>query len=189
MDKTQSLFSQREAAIYLNIDKNTLAKYRKLGYFDTIQLKQTILFSKEDLDTFKEKFLLDKTTKAKTKNLTMDNEIKTAEETLTDKITELESQLDIKRAEFKENLTKESLKEVNALSEEISDYKIRLATEQKMREQYWNEYKNTLSPEDFSRLWEGRLRDEALLAKIEEVQRLKDSIKSTTARWNGWSGI
>jgi hypothetical protein len=59
MKQTQQKFlSQREAAIYLGISKNTLAKYRKSGYFNTISMTKTILFEKKDLDTFNEKFLV-----------------------------------------------------------------------------------------------------------------------------------
>lgn len=186
MDATQRLFSQREAADYLNIDKNTLAKYRRLEYLNTTPLKKTILFSKEDLDNFKEKFLSAKK-RHKTKNqeiLIMTEETKTTEDKLKDKIRQLETERETKRVELKENFTRETLLEINRLSDEIGDNKIRLEIEEKLREKYWNIYKNDLTPEDFSSLWEGRLREEALLLKLEEIEETKRKLASRY-----WSGI
>ena len=53
MDKEKTLFSQREAATYLNVSRTTLSRYRRFGYFgDTVETRNTILFNKEDLDKF-----------------------------------------------------------------------------------------------------------------------------------------
>ena len=114
----------------------------------------------------------------------MNDETKTAEDRLKDKIEQLEGERETKRAELKVNFTKDTILEINRLSDEIGDNKIRLDTEEKLRKKYWNTYKDTLTPEDFSSLWEGRLREEALLRKIDEIEEAKQKL---TSRY--WSGI
>ena len=57
MSETRQLFSQREAAIYLGIDRRKLSDLRESGHFNTFQLKKIILYSRKELDDFKEKFI------------------------------------------------------------------------------------------------------------------------------------
>lgn len=65
MNKLQTSFSQREAAIYLNIHNATIIKYRRLGYFNPISLKGLLLYSKAELDGFNKKYLYSRKKTAK----------------------------------------------------------------------------------------------------------------------------
>ncbi len=85
-------------------------------------------------------------------------------------INQLEGEIENNLTKFKENSTREILMEINKARGEIDDLKIKLSTERNLRETYWRVYKNTLTEEDFLDLWERRLRDEALLSKIREIE-------------------
>ncbi len=62
MNEQQTIFSQREATIYLGINPATVRKYRKNGYLNPIQqLRKTFLYSKAELDSFRSRSFMRKT--------------------------------------------------------------------------------------------------------------------------------
>lgn len=114
----------------------------------------------------------------------MNNETKTREQTLNEKITQLEGELETKRAEFKETHTKEALGKVNATLSEISDYKRRLKIELELRGNAWKDFKASLTPEEFSELWEGRLARETVANRLQELEDLDRKLNAFP-----WRGI
>ncbi len=114
----------------------------------------------------------------------MKTETTTTETDTQNEINQLEDKVQTKLAEFKETPTKEILREINTARSEVEDLKIKLSTERGLRETYWKAYSNTLREDDFLRLWQARLRDEAMLAKIGEIENAR-----LLMRGKPWSGI
>lgn len=53
----QKFYSEREAAENFGINRLTIRKYRSLGKLDPIRIKNTLLYSLEELENFKEWFI------------------------------------------------------------------------------------------------------------------------------------
>ena len=112
----------------------------------------------------------------------MNNETQTTEEKLTEQLTQLEIKHKTKSSEFQESLTKEALREVDAISFEIVDLKIRIRYEVESRERYWKEFEEKLSRDEFIVFWEDRLREEVLLRELPESEKMESSLKAYRRR-------
>lgn len=116
--------------------------------------------------------------------------METTEDNLKAELTNLEKEHKVKLAEFQKNLTKESLRAVDAISTAITNLKVRIRYEVASRERYWKEFEEKLSRDDFIVFWEDRLREEVLLRELPESEKMESSLKAykrnywKIAEWN-----
>jgi hypothetical protein len=101
----------------------------------------------------------------------------TPEEKIKDGITVLEKSLEKSRAELRREFSVETFRQIQSESKQLDTLKQDLKYETELREKYRKLLGNT-TDEDFSRLWETKLRDKVVM----EDAREKEKAARTTSR-------
>ena len=102
----------------------------------------------------------------------------TPEEKIKDEIMALEESLEKNRAKLKEEFSAETLRQIQSESRQIDKLNETLRYETELREKYRKLFADKTTDADFSRLWETKLRDEALIADA----KAKETIVRSLAR-------
>jgi hypothetical protein len=109
----------------------------------------------------------------------------TAEDKIKDEITTLEKSVEEKRAKLRQEFSVEILRQINTEASQIDKLKETLRYETELREKYRKLFADKTTDADFSRLWETKLRDEALIAdaKAKETSIRSASRHSVYRNW------
>lgn len=140
-----------------------------------------------------EKFMRINTT-LKTNNTKVElkfDETNITEKNLAIEIRQLESEVEDTRNELQNGIKKELITEINNKTAEIAVLKTKLRFETQLKEKYWksfkeSRYKSKITVENFSRLWNEKLRDEAMkiIIKQEKAEYRLTAKHLTTAFGN-----
>lgn len=89
-------------------------------------------------------------------------------ETTEEKMARLEAELEQGRAKLKKKVSAKALSELNAKSAELEDLRKRNQREKAVKERYRKQYANTFATDaDFDRLWETKLREQAMMEEAD----------------------
>ena len=98
-------------------------------------------------------------------------------------IERLEKEIQQVREELKKKASGEAFREIDARQAEIARIKGALAREERIKAEYRLRFKETFALDaDFERLWQTRLRDEALMEDADMESRVKAAARHSIYR-------